>query len=58
LLEWQRDWKDHTHYNALVNIVKQHGGAYGVGMEYAGTMVHKLPQAAQKPQIVPKTAAH
>jgi hypothetical protein len=41
-----------------VNIVKQHGGAYGVGMEYAGTMVHKLPQAAQKPQIVPKTAAH
>ena len=30
--------------------------AYGVGVEYAYTMVHHAPQSAQKPQIVPKKA--
>jgi len=54
LLEWQRDWKNREHYDALMGILKQHAGAYGVGVEYAYTMVHHAPQAAQKPQIVPK----
>jgi nicotinamidase-related amidase len=54
LLEWQRDWKDHTHYDALMGILKQHAGAYGSGVEYAYTMVHKAPQSAQKPQVVTK----
>ena len=54
LLEWQRDWKNHDHYNALMGILKQQAGAYGVGVEYAYTMVHKTPQSAQKPQVVVK----
>lgn len=58
LLEWQRDWKDHTHYDALMGLLKQQGGAYGAGIEYAYTMVHKAPQSAQKPQVVPKKAGH
>jgi len=58
LLEWQRDWKLKEHYNELMTLLKQQGGAYGVGVEYAYTMVHHAPQSAQKPQIVPKAAAH
>src|SRR5436853_2153631 len=54
LLEWQRDWKNKEHYNALMGIHKQQGGAYGVGVEYAYTMVHHAPQSALKPQIVAK----
>ena len=56
LLEWQRDWARREHYDALMGLIKQHGGAYGVGVEYAYTMVHKAPQSAVKPQIVPKKA--
>lgn len=56
LLEWQRDWKDHTHYNNLMSLLKQHGGAYGIGVEYAYTMVHHAPQSARVPQVVPKKA--
>src|SRR5450759_3467106 len=37
LLEWQRDWKLKEHYNALMGLLKQQGGAYGVGVEYAYT---------------------
>jgi nicotinamidase-related amidase len=57
LLEWQRDWKNREHYDALIGILKQHAGAYGAGVEYAYTMVHHAPQSAQKPQIVPKKVA-
>jgi nicotinamidase-related amidase len=58
LLEWQRDWKNREHYNNLMGILKQHAGAYGVGVEYAYTMVHNAPQSAQKPQVVSGKAAH
>jgi len=58
LLEWQRDWKNREHYNARMCILKQPAGAYGVGVEYAYTMVHHAPQSPQKPQTVPKKAAH
>ncbi|HEY4415256.1 MAG TPA: hydrolase [Verrucomicrobiae bacterium] len=54
LLEFQRDWKNKEHYNALMGLLKQQAGAYGIGVEYAYTMVHHAPQSAQKPQIVPK----
>jgi nicotinamidase-related amidase len=54
LLEWQRDWKNKEHYDALMDILKQQGGAYGVGVEYAYTMVHHAPQSARKPQVIPK----
>lgn len=56
LLEWQRDWARREHYDALMGLIKQHGGAYGVGVEYAYTMVHKAPQSAVRPQVVPKKA--
>jgi hypothetical protein len=39
-----------------MGIVKQQGGAYGSGVEYAYTMVHKAPQSAQKPHVVKVTA--
>ena len=54
LLEWQRDWANHEHYDALMGILKQHAGAYGSGVEYAYTMVHKAPQSAKVPQTVKK----
>jgi nicotinamidase-related amidase len=54
LLEWQRDWKNREHYDALMSLLKQHAGAYGSGVEYAYTMVHKAPQSAQRPQVVPR----
>src|SRR6202453_4597448 len=56
LLEWQRDWAKKEHYNNLMGLLKQQAGAYGIGVEYAYTMVHHAPQSAQKPQIVPKKA--
>jgi nicotinamidase-related amidase len=43
MLEYQRDWARKETYDAVINIVKQHGGAYGMGVEYAYTMVHKQP---------------
>jgi nicotinamidase-related amidase len=58
LLEWQRDWKNKEHYNALMGLIKGQGGAYGVGVEYAYTMVHKAPQSALKPQILPEDKKH
>jgi len=58
LLEFQRDWKNRAHYDALMTLLKQHAGAYGSGVEYAYTMVHKAPQSAQSPQKVPTRAGH
>lgn len=43
LLEFQRDWAKKEHYNQVIEIVKEHCGAYGQGVEYAYTMVHKAP---------------
>lgn len=56
VLEFQRDWKNREHYDALMGILKQHAGAYGSGVEYAYTMVHKAPQSAKEPQIVPPSS--
>jgi nicotinamidase-related amidase len=43
LLEWQRDWAHRDTYNAVMDLVKSHFGAYGIGVEYAYTMVHGAP---------------
>lgn len=43
MLEWQRDWAHKETYDAVMNIVKEHSGAYGMGVDYAYTMVHKAP---------------
>jgi nicotinamidase-related amidase len=45
VLEFQRDWAKHEHYDALMDIFREHGGAYGFGIEYAYTMVHKAAAA-------------
>jgi nicotinamidase-related amidase len=58
LLEWQRDWARREHYDKLMGLIKGQGGAYGVGVEYAYTMVHKAPQSAVTPQVVPPKAGH
>lgn len=41
LLEWQRDWARKETYDAVVSLVMEHSGAYGMGIDYAVTMVHK-----------------
>jgi nicotinamidase-related amidase len=46
LLEWQRDWAHRDTYNDVMAIVKEHSGAYGMGVDYAYTMVHKAPSRA------------
>ena len=44
LLEWQRDWARRDTYDAVIDIVREHSGGYGMGVDYAYTMVHKQPQ--------------
>jgi nicotinamidase-related amidase len=43
LLEFQRDWARKETYNEVIAAIKELGGAYGQGVEYAYTMVHKQP---------------
>lgn len=45
VLEFQRDWAHREHYDNLMHLFREHGGAYGNGIEYAYTMVHKAPPA-------------
>lgn len=54
VLEFQRDWANRDHYDALMDILREHAGAYGSGIEYAYSMVHKAPQAAKNPHAVKK----
>lgn len=35
LLELQRDWARQETYNETLSIIKDHGGAYGMGVKYA-----------------------
>jgi nicotinamidase-related amidase len=46
LLEWQRDWAHRDTYDAVMKIVTEHSGAYGMGVDYAYTMVHKAAARA------------
>jgi len=48
LLEFQRDWARKEHYSQVMAVVKEHGGAYGQGIEYAATMVHKAPAGRRR----------
>jgi len=57
MLEWQRDWAAKDTYDAVMDIVKTHFGAYGVGVEYAYTMVHGAP-ATKCPEYVVPGAGH
>ena len=55
LLEWQRDWAQKDTYDAVMDVVKQHYGAYGAGVEYVYTMVHGAPPT-EFPEYVPQVA--
>jgi nicotinamidase-related amidase len=57
MLEWQRDWANRDTYDAVMDIVKNHLGAYGVGVEYAYTMVHGAPETKYPEYMVPVAAA-
>ncbi len=39
MLEWQRDWARQETYDAVMEIAKAHGGAYGVGIRYAKSIL-------------------
>jgi len=52
MLEWQRDWARKETYNAVMDIVREHSGAYGMGVDYAYTMVHKAPERMQHGQRI------
>jgi nicotinamidase-related amidase len=58
MLEWQRDWALLDTYDAVMDIVKTHCGAYGVGVEYAYTMVHGAPATKLPEYVVPETVPH
>ncbi|WP_337264993.1 MULTISPECIES: hydrolase [unclassified Serratia (in: enterobacteria)] len=47
MLEWQRDWAHKETYDAVMAIAKEHSGAYGIGVDYAYTMVHKAEERVQ-----------
>ncbi len=53
ILEWQRDWALKDTYDAVIDLAKTHFGAYGVGIEYAYTMVHKAPETKHPAYSVP-----
>jgi nicotinamidase-related amidase len=57
MLEWQRDWASRDTYDAVMDIVKNHCGAYGIGVEYAYTMVHGAPATKFAEYVVPIAAA-
>ena len=52
LLEWQRDWARKETYDEVIAIVKEHSGAYGMGVDYAYTMVHKAPERVKHGQRI------
>jgi nicotinamidase-related amidase len=54
LLELQRDWANTDTYNGVMEIVREHMGAYGMGIDYAYTMVHKAPQRGEFRHAAPK----
>jgi len=57
LLEWQRDWARKDTYDATIGLVQQHSGAYGIGVDYAYTLVHKSPERVKHGErIGPKPA--
>ena len=44
LLEYQRDWSRKETYDAVMSLVREHSGAYGMGVDYAYTLVHGAPE--------------
>ncbi len=57
MLELQRDWALTETYDAVMDIVKSHYGAYGAGVEYAYTMVHGVKPTMFPEYVIPPAAA-
>ena len=58
MLEWQRDWARRDTYDDLMSIIREHGGAYGMGIDYAYTHVHKAPERVEHgPRLDPIAAS-
>ena len=47
LLEWQRDWARKETYDATIALVQEFSGAYGMGVDYAYTLVHGAPERVE-----------
>ena len=45
-------------YDAVMDVVKTHYGAYGIGVEYVYTLVHKAPPTVFPEYVVPSAASH
>ena len=57
LLEWQRDWARKKTYDAVIGLVQEHSGAYGMGVDYTYTLVHKAAERVKHGErIGPKPA--
>ena len=58
MLEWQRDWAKRGTYDAVMDVVKTHAGAYGMGVEYAYTMIHGAQPTVNPGWEVPAELVH
>lgn len=58
MLEWQRDWALRETYAGVMDIAKSHAGAYGMGVEYAYTMVHGALATTLPNWLPPSSDAH
>jgi nicotinamidase-related amidase len=47
MLEFQRDWANKDTYAKVMEIIKEHSGAYGMGVEYSETMLPKIQMNKQ-----------
>ena len=57
LLEWQRDWARKDTYDAVIGVVQEHSGAYGMGVDYAYTLVHRAAERVKHgPRLEPQAA--
>lgn len=52
LLELQRDWARKDTYQGTTDIVREHFGAYGMGIDYAASLVHDYGQRGKYPHKV------
>lgn len=58
-LEWHRDWANKEPYDALMGILQAHSGAYGMGTDYAASMVHNYPsRTSHQGQTLPPNPAN
>jgi nicotinamidase-related amidase len=51
MLEFQRDWNNKETYEDVMTIVKEHGGAYGLGVEYQETMLKPVTYYVNNQQM-------